>query len=69
MNYYLVEKGDTTWVVCENLDVVTGVEAVGGVWDPEGLVLSFDAGTMCLYPVNFSQILFNLTDDQYHWGF
>ena len=71
MNYYLVEKGDTTWVVCENLDVVTGVEAVGGVWDPENLVLTFysSTSTTCLYPANFNQVIFNVTDDQYHWGF
>ena len=72
MNYYLVEKGDTTWVVCENLDVVTGVEAVGGEWDSENLVLTFHqpgGGTMYLYPANFNQVFFNLTDEEYHWGF
>ena len=71
LNYYLVEKGDTTWVVSQNLDVVTGVGAVGGEWDPENLVLVFyePTGTMYLYPANFNQVFFNLTDNGYHWGF
>ncbi len=71
INYYLVEKGDTTWVVSQNLDVITGIGATGGVWDPENLLLTFydSTGTTYLYPYNFNQVFFNLTDEGYHWGF
>ena len=70
VNYYLVEKGGWTWIVSAFLDVVTGVDSTGGEWNAETLELSFDDG-MTLYPANWAQVLFNLTDMgawEYDWN-